>query len=76
MIYNGGFLGMHLIWWFIWIGLISWIFATPYNIPGQRFKKDTAFDILGKRFAAGELTDEEYKEKKRLLEIDSGKVKP
>jgi putative membrane protein len=72
--YNGGFWGMHLIWWFIWMGMIFWIFATPSRIPGQRFKKDTAFDILQKRFAAGELTTEEYKEKKRLLEIGLGKV--
>ena len=56
------------------MGLIFWIFATPYSIPGQRYKRDTAFDILRKRFAAGELTVDEYKEKKKLLEVDLGKV--
>jgi len=74
MMYNGGFWGMNLIWWFIWMGMIFWIFATPYSIPGQRFKKDSAFDILRKRYAAGELTTEEYKEKKKVLEVDLGKV--
>ena len=74
MIYNGGFWGMHLIWWFIWMGLICCIFATPYSIPGQRYKRETEFDILRKRFAAGELTTEEYKEKKKLLEVDLRKV--
>jgi putative membrane protein len=74
MMYNGGFWGMNLIWWFIWMVMIFWIFATPYSIPGQRFRKDTAFDILRKRYAAGELTTEEYKEKKKLLEVDLGKV--
>jgi putative membrane protein len=74
MMYNGGFWGMNLIWWFIWMVMIFWIFATPYSIPGQRFRKDTAFDILRKRYGAGELTTEEYKEKKKLLEVDLGKV--
>ncbi len=61
---------MDLIWWFLWITLLFWIFALPYDIPGQRKKKDSPFDILKKRFAAGEITKEEYQEKKHLLEID------
>ncbi len=64
--YNLG--GMHLIWWFIWVILLIWIFAIPYNIPYQRFKKDSPFDILQKRFASGEITSEEYQEKKKILE--------
>jgi putative membrane protein len=74
MLYNDGFWGMHLIWWFIWMGIIFWIFGTPYRIPGRLFKKDTAFDILRKRFVAGELTTEEYKEMKRLLVINLGEI--
>jgi putative membrane protein len=62
------FWGMHLIWWFLWMILIIWIFALPYNIPGQRVKKDTPLDILKKRFASGQINDEEYLEKKKILE--------
>ncbi|PJA07994.1 MAG: hypothetical protein COX70_05005 [Flavobacteriales bacterium CG_4_10_14_0_2_um_filter_32_8] len=61
------FFGMHLIWWFLWIILLFWIFAIPYDIPGQRAKKDTPLDILKKRFASGEINNEEYQEKKTLL---------
>ena len=69
--YNGNYYwGMDLIWWFIWIMLLIWIFAVPYNIPGQRRQKDSPFDILQKRFAAGELTTEQYQEKKKILEND------
>jgi putative membrane protein len=50
--------------------LLFWIFATPYDIPGQRRRKDTPLGILQKRFAAGEITAEEYKEKKNILEKD------
>ena len=62
------FWGMHFIWWIIWLVLIFWIFATPYNIPGQRKKKDSAIDILRKRFASGEITKEQYEEHKKTLE--------
>lgn len=67
-IYNWDFWGMHLFWWIIWVILLIWIFATPWDIPGQRTKKDTPLDILKKRFASGELTREEYEEKKKILE--------
>ncbi|QEM07132.1 SHOCT domain-containing protein [Mucilaginibacter rubeus] len=71
MYYNGNFWGMHLIWWFIWLILLFWIFATPYDIPGQRKKKDSPLDILKKRFASGEITKEEYLEKKEIIDDGS-----
>ena len=70
MHYNNSYWGMNMIWWVIWIIMIFWIFATPYNIPGQRMKNDSPFDILRKRFAAGEITKDEYQEKKKILEND------
>ena len=73
--FNNGydFWGMHFIWWIIWLAFIFWIFATPYNIPGQRKKKDSPLDILQKRFASGHLNNEEYQEKKKILENDLAK---
>ncbi len=69
MYYNGNhFWGMHLFWWVIWCIMLIWIFATPYDIPGQRRTKDSALDILQKRLAAGHITNEEYHEKKKLIE--------
>jgi len=64
------FWGMHWIWWLLWIFLLLWIFATPYNIPGERRKKETPLDILKRRFANGEITKEEYEEKKNILNKD------
>lgn len=73
--YNGyHFGGMHLIWWFIWIMFIFWIFATPYDIPGQMKKKDSPIDILKKRFASGQMTKEEYEDHKAILEKDLSKL--
>jgi putative membrane protein len=73
MLYNNSFGGMHLLWWVVWIMMLIWIFALPYRIPFQRYKKDSPLDILQRRFASGEITNEEYQEKKKILENDSGK---
>jgi putative membrane protein len=73
MFYNYSYGGMHLIWWIVWIFLLFWIFALPYNIPGQRMRKDSPLDILQRRFAIGEITNEEYQEKKKILENDLAK---
>lgn len=66
---------MNMVCWFIWGIFIFWIFFLPYNIPGQRRKKDSPLDILQKRFASGLITNEEYhKEKKKILENDLPKI--
>lgn len=67
-IYNGHFGGMHFLWWIFWIVILIWIFVLPYDIPGQRKKKNSPFDILQKRFADGEISKEEYEEKKKILQ--------
>lgn len=59
--------GMNLVWWFVWGVLLFWIFLTPYNVPGQRTKKETPIDILKKRFASGEINNSEYEEKKKII---------
>ena len=68
--YNDGyhFWGMHLGWWAVWIVMFFWIFVTPYDIPGQRNKKENPLDTLKKRFAKGEITTQEYHEKMTILE--------
>lgn len=68
MNYEYYFWGMHLVWWLIWIVLLFWIFAIPYDIPGQRTTKGTPLDLLKKRFASGQITKEEYLEKRKILE--------
>lgn len=66
-LYDGHFGGMHLIWWIIWAIFLIWIFATPWDVPGQRIKKETPLDILKKRYAAGEIDSEEFEERKKAL---------
>jgi putative membrane protein len=65
---NNIFWGMNFIWWILWMGLLFWIFFTPWGIPGERRRKDAPLDILKKRFASGQITKDEYLEKKKMLE--------
>jgi putative membrane protein len=58
--FEGHYWGMHIIWWVIWVIFMIWIFATPWNIPGQKTKKESSLDLLKKRFAKGEISKEEY----------------
>lgn len=70
MFHEGYFLfGMHFLWWCVWIVILSWIFVIPYDIPGQRKKRESPFYALQKKFANGHLTKEEYFKKRS--EIDS-----
>ena len=67
---NYQFGGMHFGWWFVWAVLLFWIFATPYDIPGQRLKRETPLYMLKKRLASGQISSEEYLEKKAMLESE------
>lgn len=61
------FWGMHLIWWVVWGLVIFWIYAIPYRFPGQRSFNEMPLEILKRRLALGEISKEEYLEKKELL---------
>ena len=71
MIYYNNFWGMDLIWWCLWCAVLFWIFALPYNIPGQRFKKESPLANLHRRLATGEIGPEEFHRRKNLIEINA-----
>jgi putative membrane protein len=68
MFYNNYYGGMHFFWWIIWLIMLFWIFAVPYDIPFQKRKRDSPLDILQKRLASGQITNKEYDEKRIILE--------
>ncbi|MCC6371757.1 MAG: SHOCT domain-containing protein [Bacteroidia bacterium] len=68
MLDHNYFWGMHTFWWFVWVLLFFWVYATPYDIPGQRRKKEAPMDVLKKRYASGEIKQDEYLQIKKDLE--------
>ena len=71
--FDGGFFGMHMFWWFFWIlMLVSFFsFLTPVPRKKARLNRLTPFDILQRRYAAGEISTEDYEERKARLEHDA-----
>ena len=58
----------HLLCSLFFLGLIALFFW-----PGNKEKRESAWDILHKKFAEGTLSVEEYRERKDLLEHDKRK---
>jgi putative membrane protein len=46
--FEGHYGGMHIIWWVIWVIFIVWIFATPWEIPGQKNEKGNSIGSFEK----------------------------
>ena len=71
--FDGGWFGMHMFWWFFWIlMLVSFFsFLTPVPRKKARLNRLTPFDILQRRYAAGEISTEDYEERKARLERDA-----
>lgn len=64
---NNYYWGMNAIWWIVWVVLLFWIFVIPFDVPGQRRRRDSPLEILKKRFASGQITKEEFLTQKELL---------
>lgn len=65
--YNGmwGFPGWMTI---VWVILLAATFIIVYKMVNNKTQRETPLDILKKRFARGEISKEEYEEKKKTLE--------
>lgn len=68
MFYEHHFIGMHWIWWIVMTGVILLLVFNvfPYR-PGSD-TRETALEILEKRFAKGEIEREEFEERRSILE--------
>ena len=63
--------GMHFFWWLFWLFLIVIAFATVTPVPRHLTRSgERALDILRRRYAAGQVTTEEYEQRKAILERD------
>jgi putative membrane protein len=67
---DGWFWGMHLLWWLFWFALVIIFFGLMAPVPRHRLR-ETPLQILQRRYAAGEVSTEEYEERKTKLKQDS-----
>lgn len=71
--YDGhdGMWGMHVGWWIFWIAFVLiglLLFWRGSQAQNKRVSEETPLDILKRRYASGEITTEEYEERKTRLE--------
>lgn len=71
---GGMFVGMHWLWWFFWafaLFIIGWAFvrssADRTEAHRDVLQKEAAEDMLRRRFAAGEIDEEEYARRMKVL---------
>ena len=68
---DGWMFGMHFLWWIFWVllivGLVALLFRRerPASTPPS---KATALEVLERRYAAGEVSTEEFNERRANLD--------
>ena len=73
--YHDYWFGMHAYWWIFWF--ILWIMFFSFLMPVRRShwttyrQMQTPLQLLQKRYAAGEITSEEYEERRAKLQRDA-----
>ncbi|MEQ1854928.1 MAG: SHOCT domain-containing protein [Longimicrobiales bacterium] len=68
-----GFLGMHLFWWLFWLMIIVGFTSMFTPVPKDQAKHlETPLGLLQRRYAAGEVSTEEYEQRRAVLGRDSG----
>lgn len=60
-----------MLWWVFWVILMFALFGWFEPVPKKRVRRDAPLEILKRRFASGEINEEEYQAKKRVLEEDA-----
>ena len=61
-----GFWGMHVFWWLFWIAVVVVLFL-PLTPVSRGRRRETPLEVLLRRYAAGEISTEEYEERKTKL---------
>jgi putative membrane protein len=73
------FLGMYWLWWVFWLAIIALVFGFAWPVPRRRlrlYRDDTPLARLQRRYAAGEISTQEYEERRAILERDRDMAGP
>ena len=69
------FWGMHALWWLFWVAVVIGFVVMLSQSGGSAERRETPLERLQRRYAAGEIGEKEYEERKRTLERDAHLVK-
>ncbi len=61
------FFGMHAFWWVFWLAVIVVVVYMLLSGTQQRERRQSAREILDHRYATGEISTQEYEERKKKL---------
>lgn len=60
--------GMHWSWWIVWIAVIVLVVVLLTRAGGStEGRRESPLDILERRYAAGEISTEDYEERRARL---------
>lgn len=59
--------GMHWLWWIFWIAIVVLFVVLLARSGTSRTERESPLEVLEKRYAAGEMTTEEYEERRERL---------
>jgi putative membrane protein len=79
MMYEGGsWFGMHVFWWIFWVVVIVAVAYVSLRARGdpRQVSRASPHEVLRRRYAAGELSTQEYEERKAVLDRDARSSKP
>ncbi|MDE3056790.1 MAG: SHOCT domain-containing protein [Bacteroidota bacterium] len=65
MDWTGGGIVMMIFWWLIFIGAIVFVVKWASNQKSGSPEEDSALEMLKKRYVRGEISKEEFENKKR-----------
>jgi len=74
MFHDGGYMvGMHAWWWLFWVILIGVLFVALRGGSARRHPtgRESPSAVLQRRLAAGEITPQQYEERRALLDRDA-----
>ena len=65
MYWGNHFWGMHMFWWIFWFALVASLSFWAWPTPAKR--RDSALETLRRTYAAGQITEEEYRRRLAVL---------
>lgn len=69
------FMGMHLFWWLFWVAIIIGFVSMFTPVPRQQAaQRDAPLDVLQRRYAAGDISTEEYEQRRAVLVRDGART--